>query len=200
MRIWKRGEPKTQRLFLLISVKIMDYDFQSRNFITGRGRFTGNIWIYCLWTFVARKCHKAAGKQLEKQILNLNEIPERFPKYGKEPWYSRGLRFATVDNYYHVLHFWYGQRHCNGSPCHVQRTQYWKTANCPYEVIENFIPHTLRRSVNYDRPLFATAMSQSPGLPETLATAHNPEICLLALPVILYSNLRPARLKTCQKK
>ena len=38
-------------------------------------------------------------ERLEKQILNLNEMPERFPKYGKEPWYSRGLRFATVDNY-----------------------------------------------------------------------------------------------------
>ena len=33
--------------------------------------------------------------------------------------------------------------------------------------------------------LFASAMSQSPGLPETLATAYNPGMCLLALPVIL---------------
>ena len=43
-----------------------------------------------------------AGKQLErleKQILSLNEMPERFPRYGKEPWHSRGLRFVTVDNY-----------------------------------------------------------------------------------------------------
>ena len=29
------------------------------------------------------------------------------------------------------------------------------------------------------------AMSQSPGLPETLATACNPGMCLLALPVIV---------------
>ena len=28
------------------------------------------------------------------------------------------------------------------------------------------------------------ATSQSPGLPETLATAYNPGMCLLALPVI----------------
>ena len=38
-----------------------------------------------------------AGKQLErleKQILSLNEMPERFPRYGKEPWHSRGLRFG----------------------------------------------------------------------------------------------------------
>lgn len=40
-----------------------------------------------------------AAKQLERlesQILSLDKMPERFPRYGKEPWYSRGLR---VDNY-----------------------------------------------------------------------------------------------------
>ena len=26
-------------------------------------------------------------------------MPERFPRYGKEPWHSRGLRFVEVDNY-----------------------------------------------------------------------------------------------------
>jgi toxin ParE1/3/4 len=26
-------------------------------------------------------------------------MPERFPRYGKEPWYSRGLRFVEADNY-----------------------------------------------------------------------------------------------------
>ena len=38
---------------------------------------------------------------LEKQILSLDEMPERFPRYGKEPWYSRGLRFVSIslDNY-----------------------------------------------------------------------------------------------------
>ena len=38
-------------------------------------------------------------ERLEKQILSLDEMPERFPRYGKEPWHSRGLRFAAVDNY-----------------------------------------------------------------------------------------------------
>ena len=33
-------------------------------------------------------------------------------------------------------------------------------------------------------PLFVLATSQSPGLPEALAAAYNPGICLLALPVI----------------
>ena len=31
---------------------------------------------------------------------------------------------------------------------------------------------------------FGVCASQSPGLPGTLATAYNPEMCLLALPVI----------------
>ena len=38
-------------------------------------------------------------ERLEKQILSLDEMPERFPRYGKEPWHSLGLRFVTVDNY-----------------------------------------------------------------------------------------------------
>ena len=38
-------------------------------------------------------------KRLEKQILSLEKMPERFPRYRIEPWYSRGLRFAIVDNY-----------------------------------------------------------------------------------------------------
>ena len=35
-----------------------------------------------------------------------------------------------------------------------------------------------------EAPFFATATSQSPGVPETLATAYNPGMCLWALPVI----------------
>ncbi len=37
--------------------------------------------------------------RLEKQILSLSEMPDRFQKYDKEPWSSRGLRFVAVDNY-----------------------------------------------------------------------------------------------------
>ena len=39
------------------------------------------------------------------------------------------------------------------------------------------------------RPLFVLATSQSPDLSETLATAYNPGMCLLALPVIHYLGL-----------
>ena len=37
--------------------------------------------------------------RLEKNILSLDSIPERFRAYNKEPWRSRGLRIMPVDNY-----------------------------------------------------------------------------------------------------
>ena len=43
----------------------------------------------------------AAGQleRLENRILNLEEYPEQFKLYEKEPWHSRGLRVMPVDNY-----------------------------------------------------------------------------------------------------
>ena len=43
----------------------------------------------------------AAGQlsRIEKQILSLDESPHKFPRYKREPWKSRGLRFVPVDNY-----------------------------------------------------------------------------------------------------
>lgn len=38
-------------------------------------------------------------ERLEEQILSLDKMPERFPRYGQEPWHSRGMRFVAVDNY-----------------------------------------------------------------------------------------------------
>lgn len=66
-----------------------------------------------------------AAKQLERlesQILSLDKMPERFPRYGKEPWYSRGLRFVEVDNYIVFLHSRYKRTSSNCFTCHVQRT------------------------------------------------------------------------------
>ena len=37
--------------------------------------------------------------RLEEQMLNLYTMPERYRKYEKEPWKSRGLRVLPVDNY-----------------------------------------------------------------------------------------------------
>lgn len=43
----------------------------------------------------------AAGQleRLEKRIMALEEFPEKFRPYEKEPWYSRGVRVMPVDNY-----------------------------------------------------------------------------------------------------
>ncbi|MDE6604222.1 MAG: type II toxin-antitoxin system RelE/ParE family toxin [Lachnospiraceae bacterium] len=37
--------------------------------------------------------------RLEEGITGLNEFPEKFRLYEKEPWNSRGLRVMPVDNY-----------------------------------------------------------------------------------------------------
>ena len=37
--------------------------------------------------------------RLEEQILSLDTMPERYRKYEKAPWKSRGLRVLPVDNY-----------------------------------------------------------------------------------------------------
>ncbi len=36
---------------------------------------------------------------LENCILSLDQMPDRFRAYEKEPWKSRGLRIVPVDNY-----------------------------------------------------------------------------------------------------
>lgn len=37
--------------------------------------------------------------RLEENIMKLDQMPERFRQYEKEPWHSRGLRIMPVDNY-----------------------------------------------------------------------------------------------------
>lgn len=37
--------------------------------------------------------------RLENRIISLEEMPERYQRYEKEPWHSRGLRIFPVDNY-----------------------------------------------------------------------------------------------------
>ncbi len=57
------------------------------------------IFEYIAFELLSPENAEKQLERLEKQILSLDEMPERFPRYGKEPWHSRGLRFATVDNY-----------------------------------------------------------------------------------------------------
>ncbi|MBD5445373.1 MAG: type II toxin-antitoxin system RelE/ParE family toxin [Lachnospiraceae bacterium] len=43
----------------------------------------------------------AAGqlRRIEEHIMMLEEFPEKFRTYEKEPWRSKGLRVMPVDNY-----------------------------------------------------------------------------------------------------
>jgi toxin ParE1/3/4 len=51
--------------------------------------------------FDLQSVQNAAGQlsRLGKNIYALNEMPERYRRYDKEPWLSRGLRIMPVDHY-----------------------------------------------------------------------------------------------------
>jgi len=57
--------------------------------------------IYEYIAFDLQSQQNAAGQinRLEKEILSLDQMPERFGKYKSEPWHSRNLRVMPVDNY-----------------------------------------------------------------------------------------------------
>ena len=51
--------------------------------------------------FDLQSVQNAAGQldRLEQGIASLDQMPERFRAYEKEPWHSRNLRIMPVDNY-----------------------------------------------------------------------------------------------------
>lgn len=57
--------------------------------------------IYEYIAFELQSSENASGQldRLEESILGLDQMPERFREYEKEPWHSRGLRIMPVDNY-----------------------------------------------------------------------------------------------------
>ena len=57
--------------------------------------------IYEYIAFELLSPDNAAGQltRLEERIVRLEEFPEKFRHYEKEPWHSRGLRVMSVDNY-----------------------------------------------------------------------------------------------------
>ncbi|MCU6747560.1 MULTISPECIES: type II toxin-antitoxin system RelE/ParE family toxin [Lachnospiraceae] len=58
-----------------------------------------NIYEYIAFELQAPENADGQLNQLEKMILSLEEMPERFRRYEKEPWRSQGLRIVPVDNY-----------------------------------------------------------------------------------------------------
>ena len=51
--------------------------------------------------FDLQSLENASGQldRLEEHISKLHTMPERYPKYEKEPWKSREIRVLPVDNY-----------------------------------------------------------------------------------------------------
>jgi toxin ParE1/3/4 len=60
--------------------------------------------LCCIFEYIAFNLQSVQNatsqlERLEKNIVNLNRMPERFNLYEKEPWLSRNLRIMPVDNY-----------------------------------------------------------------------------------------------------
>lgn len=57
--------------------------------------------IYEYIAFELLSPDNAAGQleRLEKHIIELENFPEKFKLYEKEPWCGRGMRVMSVDNY-----------------------------------------------------------------------------------------------------
>ncbi|MDD8049143.1 MAG: type II toxin-antitoxin system RelE/ParE family toxin [Thomasclavelia sp.] len=58
-----------------------------------------NIYEYIAFELHSPENARKQIDRLEKNIIGLNQMPERFRKYENEPWHSRGLRIMPVDNY-----------------------------------------------------------------------------------------------------
>lgn len=57
--------------------------------------------VFAYIAYELKSVQNASGQlaRLEKAILSLEQMPERFRRYKKEPWHSRGMRMMPVDNF-----------------------------------------------------------------------------------------------------
>lgn len=57
--------------------------------------------IYAYIAYELQSAQNAAAQldRLEKSIYSLRHMPERYRRYEREPWYSRGWRIMPVDRY-----------------------------------------------------------------------------------------------------
>jgi toxin ParE1/3/4 len=58
-----------------------------------------DIYEYIAFTLLEPGTAVEQLDRIEKAILSLDELPERFRLVGYEPWYSRGIRQIPVDNF-----------------------------------------------------------------------------------------------------
>jgi toxin ParE1/3/4 len=57
------------------------------------------IFEYIAFTLLSIQNATKQIARLEEGIESLSQLPNRFRKFDKEPWLSRGLRVLSVDNY-----------------------------------------------------------------------------------------------------
>lgn len=57
------------------------------------------IFEYIAYELLAPENAIGQLNRLEDAINKLDHMPEKFHRYEREPWFSRGLRFFPVDNF-----------------------------------------------------------------------------------------------------
>lgn len=57
------------------------------------------IYEYIAFELGMSDSAKAQIRRLEERVYALETMPERYRRYEKEPWRTRGLRLMPVDNY-----------------------------------------------------------------------------------------------------
>lgn len=58
-----------------------------------------DIYEYIAFTLLEPEIAAGQLERIEKGMLSLDEMPERFRMFENEPWRSRGLRQMLVDNF-----------------------------------------------------------------------------------------------------
>ena len=58
-----------------------------------------NIYEYIAYELQSPENASGQLDRIEKCIMSLDDMPERYRFYDREPWKSRGLHIVPVDNY-----------------------------------------------------------------------------------------------------
>ena len=58
-----------------------------------------DIYEYIAFTLLSPENAASTARRIIETVRSLEQMPERNPLCGDEPWHSRGLRFAAVRNY-----------------------------------------------------------------------------------------------------
>lgn len=58
-----------------------------------------NIYKYIAFNLLMPETATKQVQRIMNAIRSLDEMPLRFRLYDREPWYSQGLRFFSVNNY-----------------------------------------------------------------------------------------------------